>query len=116
MLPGDVLRRSPKRPAEVFESLIRFLKDQPSDHQKGGEMTILSLCLPEEEIQKENNSFSVEVDVMFEFVVFRAFVKVFEDEAATFVSFRDMLGQDQGTALCLALFFSFFACALLMCF
>ena len=97
MLPGDVLRRSPKRPAEVFESLIRFLKDQPSDHQKGGEMTILSLkSLAEEEEKEDKNSFSVEVDVMFEFVVFRAFLKVFEDEAvATFVSFRDMLGQDR---------------------
>ena len=88
-LPGDVVRRSPKRPTEVFDSLVRYFNDQPGYDQMGVDVTVLSLA--------EHESW-LEVDLMFEFVVFRVAVRVFEDEAevptSTVVSFRDLLRQD----------------------
>mmetsp|Transcript_14850 Transcript_14850/g.27843 ORF Transcript_14850/g.27843 Transcript_14850/m.27843 type:complete len:287 (+) Transcript_14850:51-911(+) len=84
-LPGDVLRRSPKRPPEVFEDLLLFLKGQKGQKASPGDLSVLNLV--------EHNSW-LEVDVMLEFVVLQAVVKVCEDEESTVVYFTDMLGQD----------------------
>ena len=83
-LPGDVIRRSPKRPAEVFDGLVQYLKRCESENSDS-EMTVLRLV--------EHSSW-LEVDLMFEFLVFHATLKVFEDDASAVISFRDMLGQD----------------------
>jgi len=112
-LPGDVVRRSPKRPAEVFESLVRFLdlKGEMGETGIGGDaaddamsdaMSVLSVLSSREPGLDSGDSSSgwLEVDLMLEFVVFRLVVRVFDAQltgtgtAGTLISFRDLLGQD----------------------
>ncbi|CAE7385342.1 unnamed protein product [Symbiodinium sp. CCMP2592] len=113
-LPGDVVRRSPKRPAEVFESLVRFLdlKGEMGNDQTGdAQMSVLSVLSSREpeplgpgsdgrSTDEPGSPGWLEVDLMLEFVVFRLVVRVFDAQltgtgtAGTLISFRDLLGQD----------------------
>ncbi|CAE6972726.1 unnamed protein product [Symbiodinium sp. CCMP2592] len=115
-LPGDVVRRSPKRPAEVFESLVRFLdlKGEMGNDQTGdAQMSVLSVLSSREpeplgpgsdgrSTDEPGSPGWLEVDLMLEFVVFRLVVRVFDAQltgtgtAGTLISFRDLLGQALG--------------------